>query len=492
MIPAERRERVLAIALSRRSFRSYISFVHGWELRPHQLIWVEALQALAEGTLTDEAGKPCYQLLIMAPPASGKTALLTEYVEWLVGREWRAGRDPQVGIISYADDVAIARSKSVRHTVEYSKAYKDVFPGIVPAYKEGWNEHAWNIQRQQAELLEPQATVRGIGMTGAIKSHRFKTLIVIDDPHKTQGILTANEKQETYLIYSQYIKTRGSEITPIVMITTRDAEDDLPGRVMKAETGWRVIRTPALGEDGSSYWPLEVDEMGVPNGISVAELERIRLEEPDRYLTQMQCLPPTVKNDVFKYWVRRPWPEADNVSRVYHAWDTAFTTKSNSDYSAMVEGVKTKDGYLIITKAWKGRLDYIALKLRARELAGEAWDKWGMVPFMIVENKSSGPALVADLRATTDLHVVPWDPPYSRDLIERSNALSPHFEAGRVALPIPDGRFFPWERGYLYEMESFPAASDDDYVAATIALVEYTMGYGVRKALRTKFRWGSW
>ena len=60
---------------ARFDFLTYIRLVHGWEPPPHQLEWIAALQALADGEMLDADGKPSNRLIILAPPGSGKPTL---------------------------------------------------------------------------------------------------------------------------------------------------------------------------------------------------------------------------------------------------------------------------------------------------------------------------------------------------------------------------------------------------------------------------------
>src|SRR3972149_6096648 len=159
-------------------FRDYIKFVHNWEPRPHQNIWVEALQQLADGTLLDVSGKPTRKLMILAFPGSGKTDTMCEYNAWVIGRSCLNNEIPQVGYVSYSDDVAMIRSVAVRDTIEYNENYRLTFPYALP-HKD---------KRGAGPEWFPYPRVRGKeapnfpspGSTGEILSCRFPTLITID------------------------------------------------------------------------------------------------------------------------------------------------------------------------------------------------------------------------------------------------------------------------------------------------------------------------
>ena len=108
---------------------------------------------------------------------------------------------------------------------------------------------------------------------------------------------------------------------------------------MSVEKDWHVIHTPALNEFEESCWPPEKSGMG----FSTKMLNDLRRIDKESFLTQYMALPPSSVGDIFKWWTFGPRPVRDQVDRVYQCWDTAYTKKSWSSYSAMVEMVKLKN-----------------------------------------------------------------------------------------------------------------------------------------------------
>ena len=66
--------------LAARDFAEFCRFVLRIEPAKHELPWIEALQALAEGRLSDAKGRPTKRLIIVAPPGSGKCVAASEIV----------------------------------------------------------------------------------------------------------------------------------------------------------------------------------------------------------------------------------------------------------------------------------------------------------------------------------------------------------------------------------------------------------------------------
>src|SRR3972149_103076 len=175
-------------------FRDFTEFVHCWKARPHQETWFDALQQLADGVLLDKKGHPTRKLMILAPPGSGKTDTMIEFNAWLIGRDLLAGNMPQLGYVSYSDDVAMIRSLAIRETIEFSEKYQMVFPMAAPNKDKRWSAHEWFLWREDVSKKDP--TFRSAGVTGGILSYRFPTMITIDDPHDPKNMKTTHQKDE--------------------------------------------------------------------------------------------------------------------------------------------------------------------------------------------------------------------------------------------------------------------------------------------------------
>lgn len=460
-------EEARRIARIRSSFKAYIEEVRGWTVRPHQLPWVASIEALIKGTLKNKDGRPTNKLLILAPPGSGKSDTAIEAVEWVIGREVERGRIPQCGYIAYADDVAAARSVAIRNTIEYNDTYHEVFPSVRPAKSDGWGQSEWFVERK--DRGKKDATLRAAGITGGILSYRFPTLIVIDDPNdiKMEG---PADRERVWRTYSTTIKTRGlAGVTPMLLVCTRWAEDDLAGRVMEAEDDWCIVHTKALSDDDESYWPPEVAPDGTHYGISAEELDKLRDQELEAFITQYQAMPPSAEASVFKYWDFGPPPNKDEVRQTFLVCDTAYTDKASSSYQAVLLWIWTTAGRIFLSDVYRRKVELPRFMADLREMWGQASEEWGSPPMVLVENRASGPAVVQILRQTSSLPIKGIDI-HNRDLVNRAAAVSKWFESHRIYLP---DKFRPWLDVYLNEMRAFPHGKYNDQVSATILIVEY-------------------
>lgn len=460
-------------------FSEYMKFVHNWEPRPHQIQWIKALQLLADGKLTDASGNPTRKLMILAPPGSGKTDTMIEYASWVIGRATMNDEIPQVGYVCYSDDVAMVRSLAIRDTIEFSENYQLCFPAAQPLKDKRWAGHEWFLWRKDMSKKDP--TFRGAGITGGILSYRFPTMIVIDDPHDPKNVKTAHQRDEIWRIWRTTVKTRAYEDTPIVLICTRWAEDDLPGRLIRVEKDWRVIHTPALNEMEESYWPAE-KKTGM--GFSTKSFLTMRIEDRESFLTQYMALPPSSIGDVFRWWAYGPRPVSQEIKRAYQSWDTAYTQRSYSSYSAMVEIIELKNGRCFISDVFRAKLEFPELLKVVAERYYMAEQRYGEESVMVlVENKASGGPIVAMLQQSLPPgHIKAVDlptnyksrasglPPGQRDMLSRASAISKYFETSHVLIPE---EWTEWKEDYLNEMKSFPRATNDDQVSATVLALEY-------------------
>ena len=461
---------------SRVHLRDFISYVHEWSIPPHQESWVEAMQDLADGVMLDDEGQPCNRLMILAPPASGKSDTVCQFAEWLIGREVFWSRDPQVGYLSYSDSIAWTRSVAIRDTIAQHERYREVFPYTMPAKEKGWGRDEWFLQRIDPGKKDP--TFRAAGFSGTIYGYRLPTLVVIDDPQGGGELQSASAREQLWFTWNTVIKTRATEWTPIVLIATRNAADDLPGRIMEVEKGWKVIRTPALDEEGRSYWSPALTPLGMPVGISTAALQQIKETHHSSFLTQYMCLPPHEEGDVFKWWNYMPWPSSELVERVYQYWDTAVYDRPTSDFQAMVEILHLKNGQAFISHVVHDRMDTPTLMGTITSEYQRAVETYGNKVIIKVENKSSGGAVVDMVRMNSGVPIRAINPIHKK-LLDRANAITPFFEAGRVCLPV---EFLAWKEKYLQQLKSYPRGRkhEDDLVSATVLGVEdlflHTMG----------------
>ena len=173
------------------------------------------------------------------------------------------------------------------------------------------------------------------GVGGSITG-RGADLLIIDDPHTEQDSLSDSAMERTYDWYLSGPRQRLQPGGSIVLVMTRWAQDDLTGRLIKAETEpksdkWEKISFPAiLNEDQQprpvwpEYWALD-------------ELEKVKASISIRNWSAQYMQNPTSEEGAIlkrEWW--QPWNgNMPTLKHVIQSYDTAFSKKQTADYSAI-------------------------------------------------------------------------------------------------------------------------------------------------------------
>jgi len=306
-------------------------------------------------------------------------------------------------------------------------------------------------------------------------------LLIIDDPHSEQEAALAVGNPSVFdSVYEWYTSGPRQRLQPggaIVVVMTRWSKNDLTGRILKGagelgrEDEWEVIELPAIMPSGKPLWP---------EFWSLKELEALKEElPPSKWNAQYQQNPTSeegaiVKRDWWQIWEADKAPSCDFLIQ---SWDTAFTKKERSDYSACTTwGIFYKDedkndANIILLDAFQKRMEFPELK----DKAIEHYKEWEPDAF-IIEAKAAGAPLVYELRKlgipVSEYTPVRGTRAAPNDKISRVNAISDLFRSGKVW--APDTR---WAREVMEQMAAFPNSDHDDLVDSTTqALLRFRQG----------------
>ena len=308
------------------------------------------------------------------------------------------------------------------------------------------------------------------GVGGAITG-RGADLLIIDDPHSEQDALSDTAMEHAYEWYTSGPRQRLQPGGAIVIVMTRWSLKDLTAKVLKAQgyddhaDQWEVVEFPALMPSGKSCWPEFWDKK---------ELEGVRASlSVSKWNAQWQQNPTSEEGAIIKkeWWNRWEEDEVPQLEYVIQSYDTAFSKRETSDYSAITTwGVfyPQQDGSpnLILLDAKKGRWDFPELKTEALEQY-KFWEP----ETVIVEAKASGLPLTQELRQL-GIPVVNFTPSKGNDKLTRVHSVSPLFESGMIW--APDDR---WADEVIDECAAFPHGEHDDLVDSTTqALMRYRQG----------------
>jgi len=375
------------------------------------------------------------------------------------------GKYPDKKIIMATHTAGLSEDfgRRVRNLID-SEEYHEVFPSTIVADDQKaagkWSTGAGG-------------QYYAVGVGGALAG-RGADLFVIDDPHSEQDI-KANSRATFDNAWSWFQTGPLQRLMPggaIIVIMTRWSLVDLTGRLVnftmqnpEAEP-WEVVELPAILPSGKSLWPEQWP---------LEQLEAKRLQMDPRYWNAQYMQNPTgdtsalIKRSDWRIWEAEDPPHCEYIIQ---SWDTAFETKTTSDYSACTTwGVwyNEEEGnapQLILLDAFKDRMTFPELKA----VALKHYKEWEPDAF-IIEKKASGGPLIQELRRM-GLPVQETNPSRGNDKIARVNSITDLFASGIVW--APDRR---WAKDVIEEVAAFPVGEHDDYVdTVSQALMRYRNG----------------
>ena len=405
---------------------------------------------------TKIADKKLRRLIVNMPPRHTKS----EFASYLFPA-WMIGRNPKMKImqVSHNAELASRFGSKVRNLMETSE-YKQIF-GDVRLREDSKAKGRWETNHGGEYFAA--------GVGGSITG-RGADLLIIDDPHTEQDSYSDNAMDRAYEWYSSGPRQRLQPGGTIVVVMTRWAEDDLTGRLIKAQKEpkadkWKVIEFPAILETGTPVWP---------EYWNLEELEKVKASiSPHNWNAQYMQNPVAEEGAILKREWWKMW-EKDFIPQLQHvimSMDTAYSKKETADYSAItVWGVfQPQEGYennLILLDAQKGRWDFPDLKNVAYDLY-RYWEPESI----IIEAKATGQPLIQEMRKM-GIPVIDYVPAKGRDKFTRANSVAPIFESGMVWYPDEH-----WAKEVIEECAAFPHGQHDDYVDSTTqAMLRYRQG----------------
>ena len=224
------------------------------ERKPHLKTLCTVLQNFYEGKLIREDGLPFKKLMINMPPRMGKTRTMTNFSQWILGKN----QNERIILGSYNDDTAGDFSKYTRDGIQEERHTEDsyVFSDFFPVVKIRFGTSSyskWALEGQHFNYI-------GAGIGGSLTG-KGGSIQMIDDPVKNDSEAFNEERLEK--IWSWYVGTflsRGdteekndSEIAedPLEIVTmTRWSSGDICGRILASEDSknWYKVIMKAYDE----------------------------------------------------------------------------------------------------------------------------------------------------------------------------------------------------------------------------------------------------
>ena len=464
----------LAIQSARKDLLAFIMLMNpSFSVGPHHRVLCDQLMKIESGE-TD-------RLMVFVAPRSSKSLITSTYFP-----AWALGKNPfwQEIAVSHSDDLATRFGRAIRDIIN-TEQFRTIFPQI-NIRKDNRSANSWGLQHKGKEAGSFLAAGSGSGIAG-FGAH----LAIIDDPISEQDAYSKARREALNEWYSSGLRTRLMPGGKVVLVMTRWHENDLAGHLLSLEDDspmadeWEVVRIPALNTTeslnklekareslisqgylsqdytklklGSSFWPASDHKDGFH--WSTEEIIRTKNNTPSFKFDALYGQAPTneegniIKLEWWQNWDNTAPPECDYIIQ---SWDTAFSTKTSADYSAVTTWGVFKSGLdmpnLVLLGAERGRWDYPTLRTKAVKKYEEH-----KPDSILIEKKASGQSLIQDLRMT-GLPIFEFQP--DRDKIARAYAITSLFHNGRIYAPFKKD----WAMDVIDEARTFPTGSHDDYM----------------------------
>lgn len=456
-------------------------FVRGW---PIEAI-TEHLQAVCDGQIR--------RLIINQPPRTSKSSITSvAFPAWV----WAQPRDsdtsgPSVQFLSasYAYQLALRDSVKCRRLIE-SPWYQDRWGKRFSLTGDQNTKHRFDNDKKGTRL----STSVGGALTGEGMS-----IGIIDDPNAAQEAFSEATIETTIQWWDSALSTRlnNPKTGAFIVVQQRLAENDLTGHILEKDIGgWTHLVLPmryeaarsfvtSIGwkdpreEEGDLLWP---QRFGEPE---VKELERTL--GPFGSAGQLQQRPEPAGGGVIKrdWWMLWPEDSYPPMDYIVASLDTAYTTKTENDFSALsVWGVFTSgttaqatsfaarsgarqtpervyvDGAprVMLIGAWQERLELHELVKKVAATCNRVGLK---VDKLLIENKAAGHSVAQEIRrlyGNENFAVQLYDPK-SQDKLSRLYSVQHLFAEGMIYAPDR-----AWADMTITQVSQFPKAKNDDLV----------------------------
>ena len=458
----------------------------------------EHLQAVVDGDIK--------RLIVNIPPRMGKSTITSvAFPAWTWAQEHRSptsGPGVQFLMASYANQLVLRDSVKCRRLIES------------PWYQRLWGDRFSlnSDQNTKSRFSNDQGGERLITSVGAAVTGEGGSIIVVDDPNSASEAFSDATIESTIEWWDGTMSTRlnDQKTGAYVIIQQRLAENDLTGYIMekdvgewthlclpmkyeadrafKTNIGWEDPRT----EEGELLWP---DRFGPKE---VTNLERSL--GPFMAAGQLQQRPEpagggVIKREWWQLWEDRAYPPMDFIVA---SLDTAYTIKTNNDYSALtVWGVFSDDDRAVASRfldgegrpmyidrhynsgvakvmlmyAWQERLEFHDLVEKVAKTC-----KSLKVDKLLVENKAAGISVAQELRRLygNEGFAVQLSDPKSMDKLARLYSVQHLFAEKMIFAPDKE-----WAEQVITQVGQFPKGKHDDLVDTVSMSIRHLRDVGL-------------
>lgn len=288
----EAKKELIRLELARRSMKYFVPYINQtYDTQWFHRYTMDRLDAFEKGEVK--------RLMISMPPQTGKSELSTRtFVPFLIGKN----PTRKVAMATYGQQLSNSFNRDIKANM-MSKEYQNLFPDIMLGTRAGDMAILENsMERMDIGVKKEGGFTRSGGFikTTSVTSPLTGTpvdILVIDDLFKDmEEAQSETVRQSRWDWWFSVANSRLHNDSQVVFLMTRWHEDDLAGKLLKAQGDeWEVIRFPAIKDKFSAdYDPREEGEALWPNKHSKERMLQIKRDNPTTFnaLYQQDPKPP--------------------------------------------------------------------------------------------------------------------------------------------------------------------------------------------------------
>jgi predicted phage terminase large subunit-like protein len=421
------------------------SYLHNWHIDAIG----EALQEVWRGNIG--------RLIVNIPPRYLKSFCVSvAFPAWVLGNS----PEKRIVVASYSEKLAIKHSLDCRMVMQ-STWFRKIFQ----------NCHLSTEQNEKYKFSTTKNGYRFATSVGGTLTGEGGDILIVDDPHSPQQVLSANYRQKVVDWYGNTFSSRldDKKKGAIIVVMQRLHSNDLTGHLLeRGRDSWVHLNLPVLFEKettiriGNFRKDISGGEFLFPRRESNDEIEKIKLDMGSYFFNAQYQQKPMASGCGM---VREEWlgefSEDYKFNGIYLSFDTAIKSGTNNDPTVCTVWGDYENKYYLL-EVFRKWLEYPELKRESIELL----KKWKPV-YVLIEDKASGQTLIQDLRKDLRYNIIPIK--VTKDKITRFAAVTPLFESGLVLLRKNGS----WLFDYRYEILSFPHGAHDDQVDSTSQFLDW-------------------
>jgi predicted phage terminase large subunit-like protein len=405
------------------------------------------------------------RLLILAPRSHAKTTCVS--VKYPL---WRLGRDTDLRILIVGKTATVAESilREIKGHIEGNLRYQQLFPGLKPGKPEKWTDSEIIVRRRR---IDKNPSISALGLHGSVIGRRAD-LIICDDIIDEANVTTQHQRAKVETWFNKVLMPVLEPYGQVIVVGTRWHYADLYARLME---------NPEYQDPNPIVLQCYMEDAPIwPERWSREDLEAKRREIGSlAFNCQYMNDPSGLEGILFKgEWLHYYVPagagvedpdlvEAPEELLVYQGVDPAISERPEADYTCIVTiGVDPESLDVYMLDVVRMHLDFPAqMKLIGMKAAEHRPVKIG------VESNAYQRAL-SRMGYIQGLPVV--EVHTHRDRLTRMIGLAPHFENGRIRLPLHAS----WLDDFVEEYLSYPRGAHDDQLDALDIAVEIGVSGG--------------